>query len=91
MQPPVPILETTSIRSMETVLRIEPNAISILARCVVAEMEAAGHWRGLPHRLSWILPLVSFFTTTLLEGHSMVQALRDVVGAAAREMQGRLG
>ena len=54
-------------------------------------MEAAGHWRGLPHRLSWNLPLVSSFTTTLLEGHSMVQALRDVVGAAAREMQGRLG
>ena len=91
VQPPVPILETTSIRSMETVLRTEPNAISILARDVVAEMEAAGHWRGLPHRLSWNLPPVSFFTTTLLEGHAMVKALRDVVGAAAREMQGRLG
>jgi hypothetical protein len=32
VQPLVPLLETTSLRSMETVLRREPNAIAIVAR-----------------------------------------------------------
>jgi DNA-binding transcriptional LysR family regulator len=89
VQPPVPLLETTSIRSMETVLRTEPNAISILARDVVAELEAAGHWGALPYRLSWNLPPVSFFTTKELEGHPMVKELRKVVGDVARRMPGR--
>jgi hypothetical protein len=91
VQPPVPLLETTSIRSMETVLRTEPNAISILARDVVAELEAAGHWGALPYRLSWNLPPVSFFTTKDLEGHPMVKELRKVVGDVARRMQTKAG
>lgn len=89
VQPPVPMLETTSIRSMETVLRTQPNAIAIMARDVVAEMEAAGHWGALPHRLSWDLPPVSFFTTKQLEGHTMVEELRTVVRQAAQSMHGR--
>jgi len=87
VQPPVPLLETTSLRSMETVLRTEPNAISILARDVVAELEAAGHWGALPYRLGWDLPPVSFFSTKALEGHPMVSALREVVVRVARSMQ----
>ncbi|WP_454914372.1 hypothetical protein [Variovorax gossypii] len=35
-QPPLPILDTTAIRSIETVLRQEPNAITIVARDVLA-------------------------------------------------------
>ena len=87
VQPPVPMLETTSMRSMETVLRTEPNAIAILARDVVMEMEQAGHLAALPHRLSWSLPPVSFFTLKELAGHPMVQSLRAAVGETARGMQ----
>ena len=61
---------------MEMVLRTEPNAISILARDVVAEMERAGQCAALPYRLSWNLPPVSFFTLKELEAHPMVQSLR---------------
>jgi DNA-binding transcriptional LysR family regulator len=89
VQPPVPMLETTSIRSMEMVLRTEPNAISILARDVVAEMEPAGYCAALPHRLSWNLPPVSFFTLKELDEHPMVQSLRTVVRDVARGMQRR--
>jgi hypothetical protein len=81
------MLESTSIRSMEMVLRTEPNAITILARDVVADMERAGHWAALPYRLSWNLPPVSFFTLKELEGHPMVQSLRDAVRTAARGMR----
>jgi DNA-binding transcriptional LysR family regulator len=91
VQPPVPMLETTSIRSMESVLRTEPNAISILARDVVAELEAAGHWRALPYVLSWNLPPVSFFTTKALEALPMVTELKSVVVNVARGMQVRRG
>jgi DNA-binding transcriptional LysR family regulator len=87
VQPPVPMLESTSIRSMETVLRTEPNAIAILPRDVVAELEAAGPWAALPYRLDWSLPPVSFFTSKALEKHPMVAAVRAVVVQTAREMQ----
>ena len=66
---------------------VEPNAIAILARGVVAEMEAAGHWAAMPYRLSWSLSPVSFFTTKQLQGHGMVNALRDAVVEFARRMQ----
>jgi len=91
VQPPLPILETTAIRSMEMVLRQEPNAITIFARDVVAEMERAGHWAALPYRLSWNLPPVSFFTLKELEGHPTVQSLRSVVVETARRMKQSVG
>lgn len=87
VQPPLPILETTAIRSIEMVLRQEPNAITIFARDVVAEMERAGHWAALPYKLSWNLPPVSFFTTKELEEHPTVQSLRGVVVETARRMK----
>lgn len=87
VQPPLPILESTSIRSMEMVLRKEPNAITIFARDVVVEMERAGHWGALPYRLNWNLPPVSFFTSKELEGHPTVRSLRTIVVNTAREMK----
>jgi DNA-binding transcriptional LysR family regulator len=87
VQPPVPMLESTSIRTLETALRDEPNAISILARDVVDEMEAKGHWRALPYRLGWNLPPVSFLTTSALQGDLLVKELRDVVVKATVDMK----
>ncbi|RYF54444.1 MAG: LysR family transcriptional regulator [Comamonadaceae bacterium] len=89
VQPPVPMLESTSIRTLETALRDEPNAISILARDVVDEMEAKGHWRALPYRLGWNLPPVSFLTTSALQGNHLVKELRDVVVRATIDMKQR--
>jgi DNA-binding transcriptional LysR family regulator len=91
VQPPVPMLETTSIRSMEMVLRTEPNCVAILARDVVAEMEQAGHCGALPYRLNWNLPPVSFFTTSALEAHPTVSSLRKVIVETAKAMQPRVG
>ncbi|MDQ7956368.1 MAG: LysR family transcriptional regulator [Rhodocyclaceae bacterium] len=89
VQPPMPILETTSLRGIEMVLRQEPNAITIFARDVMQEMERASGWAALPYRLNWNLPPVSFFTLKELDGHPTVQALREVVVATARRMKHR--
>lgn len=91
VQPPMPILETTSLRGIEMVLRQEPNAITIFARDVMEEMERASGWAALPYRLNWNLPPVSFFTLKELDGHPTVQALREVVVATARSMKHRPG
>jgi len=91
VQPPLPILETTAIRSIETVLRQEPNAVTIFARDVLAGMEPAGHWAALPYRLSWNLPPVSFFTLKELETHPTVQSLRGAVVETARRMKRSAG
>lgn len=87
VQPPVPMLETTSIRSIEAVLRSEPNAVVILPRDMAAELQAAGQCAVLPHRLKWDLPPVSFFTTRALEGQPTLVGLRDAVAAAGRLLQ----
>lgn len=89
VQPPMPILETTSLRGIEMVLRQEPNAITIFARDVMEEMERASGWAALPYRLNWNLPPVSFFTLKELDGHPTVQALREVVVGTARRMKHR--
>lgn len=91
VQPPVPLLETTSHRSMETVLRREPNAVAILSRDIVTEMERSKHFAALPYRLSWNLPPVSFFTLEQLVAHPMVASLRKVVADTARQMQAKRG
>ena len=87
VQPPVPLLETTSLRSMETVLKREPNAVAIMARDVVTEMARNGHFAALPYRLNWNLPPVSFFTLEELAGNAMVASLRKVVRETAKQMQ----
>ena len=87
LQPPVPILETISVRSMETVLRMEPNAVAILARDVVEELATAGRCAPLAYRLNWNLPPVSFFTLKQLADHPMVATLRSAVLETARKMQ----
>ena len=87
VQPPLPILETTALRSIETVLRQEPNAITIFARDVLAGMEHTGHSAALPYRLSWNLPPVSFFTLKELEAHPTVQSLRGALVETALRMK----
>lgn len=86
LQPPVPILETISMRSMETVLRMEPNAVVIMARDVVEELALAGHCAPLPYRLNWNLPPVSFFTLKQLVDHPVVAPLRAAILETARKM-----
>lgn len=86
LQPPVPILETISVRSMETVLRTQPNSVAILARDVVEELAASGYCAPLPYRLNWKLPPVSFFTLRQLADHPVVAPLRAVVLETARKM-----
>jgi len=89
VQPPVPMLETTSIRSIEAVLLSEPNSIAIMPRDIAEELEAAGQWAVLPQRLKWDLPPVSFFSTLALEGQASVASLRDAVAEAGRQLQSR--
>ena len=83
VQPPSPIVETMSLRSIENVLRHEPNGVTILARDVAADLVLGGVCAVLPYRLSWNLPPVSFFVLRHMVAHPTVRALATVIRAAA--------
>lgn len=83
-QPPLPLMETISLRSTETVMRNEPNAITILPRDVAAEL--GPHCAALPYKLSWNLPPVSFFVPAPLAHQPAMAALSAALSQAARAM-----
>lgn len=83
VQPPSPIMETTSIRAIETVLSLEPNSISILASDVVTDMTQRGSCAALPYRISLNLPPVSLFAARHMVAHPMMQSLSAVIRRAA--------
>ena len=56
--PPLPLVETYSIKTMETLLRTQARAIAIVPRAVATELASAGAAAILPHALSWDLPPV---------------------------------
>ena len=62
VQPPAPLLETLSLRSIETVLRMDANAVTILPTDVASDFVNGGFGAVLPYKLAWNLPPVSFFT-----------------------------
>lgn len=86
VQPPVAIMETISVRSMETVLSTEANAIAILPRDVVEELFKGGQVAALQHRLAWTLPPVTFFCLRQLAEQPAMRALAQVLRDAAKRM-----
>jgi DNA-binding transcriptional LysR family regulator len=86
VQPPMPMVETTSLKSIETVLRVQPNAVTILARDVAAELEAGGACASLHYRLSWDLPPVSFFVARQMAEHPTVRALAGAIRDAGKAL-----
>jgi len=85
--PPVPIMETISVRSMQTVLSSEANAIAILPRDVVNELFKGGLVAPLAHRLNWTLPPVTFFCLRQLADQPHLRALEASLRAEARRMK----
>jgi DNA-binding transcriptional LysR family regulator len=86
VQPPFAIMETISVRSMETVLVSQPNAIAILPRDVVDELFKSGDVAPLAHRLAWRLPPVTFFCQAQLAAHEPMRALASALRDAAKRM-----
>jgi DNA-binding transcriptional LysR family regulator len=84
VQPPLPMVETMSLKSIETVLRHEPNAVTILARDVAAELGSS--CAPLPYRLSWNLPPVSFFVARHMSQHPAVRSLAAAISRAASSL-----
>lgn len=94
LQPPVPLLETVYGRSVGAVLRMEPNAIAIVARDVVGELIGLGGCAVLPYRLSLNLPPICFFALKGMEKHpvvSAVQAKMIATGQALTEQRRQHG
>lgn len=86
VQPPLPIVETWSLKSIETVLRHEPNAVTILARDVAAELSRSGVAAALPYELSWNLPPVSFFVSQSIAQQPTVRSLAAAIRSAATRL-----
>ncbi|MBP0625200.1 LysR family transcriptional regulator [Cupriavidus consociatus] len=91
LQPPVPILESVSVRSIGTVPRMNPNAITILARDVVEEHAIARDCAVLPYDLNWNLPPLCFLTTRDLERLPLVGSVRDALREAAARLNAEAG
>ena len=83
VQPPSPVVETTSLRTIETVLRQLPNGVTILAKDIVADLVQRGGCAALPYQLSWNLPPVSFFVSRHMAAHPTVRSLATAVRKAA--------
>ncbi|MGO4303668.1 LysR family transcriptional regulator [Cupriavidus sp. RAF12] len=81
--PPLPIVETYSIKPMATLLRSQPDAITIVPRSVAAELVELGDAAALPYTLSWDLPPVGIMWRRQPEDNervaALVQALRQAV------------
>lgn len=60
--PPVPLLETYSLKTIEMVLARERNAIALLAHDVGAELVGRGAAALLPGELAWNLPPISLLS-----------------------------
>jgi DNA-binding transcriptional LysR family regulator len=89
VQPPVPIMETISVRSMEMVLGSENNAIAILPRDVVNELFVGGLIASLSHKLTWTLPPVTFLCQRQLAEQTVYRDLMQVLQSTAQGMRRR--
>jgi DNA-binding transcriptional LysR family regulator len=87
VQPPAPTVETLSLRSVETALRVDSNAVTILPMDVANDFVAAGHCARLPYRLAWSLPPVTFFILKQAVPDPTMTALRDALSRTAQQMQ----
>ncbi len=84
VQPPSPVVETMSLRTIETVMRHLPNGVTILAKDIVADLVQRGGCAALPYMLSWNLPPVSFFVARHMAAHPTVRSLAAAIRKAAQ-------
>ncbi|MWL90239.1 LysR family transcriptional regulator [Cupriavidus sp. SW-Y-13] len=73
--PPLPIVETYSIKPMATLLRSQPDTITIVPRAVAAELAELGDAATLPFSLSWDLPSVGVMWRREAEVNEMVAGM----------------
>jgi len=82
--PPLPIVETYSIKPMATLLRSQPEAITIVPRAVAAELVELGDAATLPFSLSWDLPSVGVMWRRGTDEQELVMPLVAALKAAVR-------
>jgi DNA-binding transcriptional LysR family regulator len=80
--PPLPIVETYSIKPMATLLRSQPDTITIVPRAVAAELIELGDAAALPFSLSWDLPSVGVMWRRETEENELVMPLVATLKAA---------
>ncbi|MGY8524659.1 LysR family transcriptional regulator [Paracidovorax citrulli] len=82
--PPLPIVETYSVKTMATLMRTEPNAITIVPRAVAHELAAGGNATVLPHPLQWDLPPVGAMWLRREQSRAPLAALVQALVSASR-------
>ncbi|GAA7756183.1 LysR substrate-binding domain-containing protein [Helicobacter pylori] len=73
--PPLPIVETYSVKPMATLLRSQPHVITIVPRSVGAELVELGDAAMLPFSLSWDLPPVGLMWRRESQENELVTGL----------------
>ena len=81
--PPLPLVETYSLKAIEAIMRTQPHAIALLAHDVGTELAAAGAGALLPFELHWSLPPISLLLPKGPARQRATGALVEAVKAAA--------
>jgi DNA-binding transcriptional LysR family regulator len=84
---PVPIVETFSIKVIETVFRAKPNAITILATDMGDRLIANGVCRKLPYDLNWSLPPICILMPHSIAQRPALQTLASSIRASAIQLE----
>ena len=87
VRPPLPFVETYSLKSMGAVFATEPNAITIIAQDTAVPLVTSGVCAMLPYPLHWDLPPVSLFAPNDLAQHAVLQSLMAVIRSAALQLK----
>ncbi len=83
--PPVPAVETASLRAIECAFRSLPNGVTVLASDLGERLSEAGVCRVLPYSLQWNLPPICLLVATSYPS-SGLGALLDSIRDAAKQL-----
>lgn len=86
--PPLPLVETYSIKTIATLLRTQPRAITIVPRAVAVELANGGGAALLPHALRWDLPPVEAMWLRRAQHSGPLMALVTALVTALRRASG---
>ena len=84
--PPLPVVETFSIRVIESSLRLLNSGITILARDFSRRLTDSGVCRLLPYELNWKLPPICLLRPKAFAQEPVVEALAVAVRDAAKQL-----
>lgn len=86
LQPPVPIVETYSLKAAEAAFRVLPSAITIMPVDMAQRVASTGACRIVPHALEWKLPPICMLLPKAVTQGPALLAMVAAIRKAAAEL-----